>query len=109
MDELLQNKSEIVPEKLERLRALIAAAEWRATKTYPDHMAHSYTMCEANPELCSLLREVIKEHGFTKKFYKTTYNYIIVDGYKYWAFITLVNREEMQKSLDREGKPELGG
>ncbi len=79
----------------EELKGPLAAVAWRPTTTYPDHMAHAYILRTSEPELCHALAEAIAAYGYDKPFYSKTYRYLeLGDGYKYWAFDTLVNREE---------------
>lgn len=108
-ENLLQNSKEIPEEELLKLNSLIQSAKWRNTSTYPDHMAHSYTLRADFPEAYQALKDAIVEYGFNAMFFTQENRYLIIGNYKYWAYDTLVNRETLDKSINRMGKKALGG
>ena len=88
----------------EELKKRCAEVAWKPTTTYPDHMAHAYILQKDEPELCQALADAIDAYGYDKPFYSKTYRYLeLGDGYKYWAYDTLVNREDLALTRAREG------
>jgi hypothetical protein len=82
---------------------LCNSAEWRKTTTYPPHLEHEYILREKYPELFQLLSNAIDQYGYDESFYSKTYRYLTLDGYRYWHFDTLVNRETLEKYQARNG------
>jgi hypothetical protein len=76
----------------------IAQAPWRFAKTML-HMPHEYTVCGETPDddFEWFVRHV-REHGYRARFGGRFYNYLEVDGWKYWTMgapvqeTTVINR-----------------
>lgn len=97
------NDSLIPDEVHSSLVNLCSSAEWRKTTTYPLHLEHEYVLREKYPELYQLLSDAINRYGYDESFYSKTYRYLILDGYRYWHFDTLINRETLEKYHARKG------
>jgi hypothetical protein len=97
------NDSLIPDEVRVSLVNLCGSAEWRKTTTYPPHLEHEYILREKYPELFQLLSNAIDQYGYDESFYSKTYRYLTLDGYRYWHFDTLVNRETLEKYHARNG------
>jgi hypothetical protein len=82
---------------------LCNSAEWRKTTTYPPHLEHEYVLREKYPKLFEMLSNAIDQYGYDESFYSKTYRYLTLDGYRYWHFDTLVNRETLEKYQARNG------
>ncbi|MDP1624452.1 MAG: hypothetical protein Q8L64_01655 [bacterium] len=76
---------------------LCNAVEWRKTTTYPPHLEHEYILSEKYPESFQLLSNAIDQYGYEESFYSKIYRYLNLDGFRYWHFDTLVNRETLEK------------
>jgi hypothetical protein len=71
-------------------------------------MAHAYILRKNEPELYQTLAAAIAAYGYDKPFYSKTYRYLeLWDGYKYWAYDTLVNREDLTLTRARDGKKDI--
>jgi hypothetical protein len=79
-------------------RAFAARAPWRFAKTMPD-IPHEYTVRGQTPDdefddFVLLIRRI----GYERRFGKTTYTYLNIDGSRYWtmgaplAETTIINR-----------------
>ena len=79
-------------------RAFVARAPWRFAKTM-SHIPHEYTVRGQTPddefnEFVLLIRQV----GYKRRFGKTTYTYLNIDGRRYWTMgapleaTTIINR-----------------
>lgn len=97
------NNSHLPDELSASLLNLCISAEWRKTTTYPPHLEHEYVLQEKYPELFQMLSNAIDEYGYDESFYSKTYRYLTLDGYRYWHFDTLVNRETLEKYKARNG------
>jgi hypothetical protein len=58
---------------------------------------------EKYPELFEMLSSAIDKYGYDESFYSKPYRYLTLDGYRYWHFDTLVNRETLEKYQARNG------
>ena len=54
---------------------------------------HEYVVYERYPELCALISGLINEEGYIKEFQGSDYQYIDLDGYKYWFICPILNLE----------------
>ena len=54
---------------------------------------HEYIVYDRCPELCALISGLINAEGYTKRFQGSDYQYIDLDGYKYWYISPILNRE----------------
>lgn len=80
------------PELLARLRA----APWRWAKTYALTAPHYYLLRKDDADLVETLKALIRTQGYVKPWKDgRPYRYLDLDGWKYWAFNTLVNREPL--------------
>ena len=91
------NNSPLPDELCTSLLHLCNSAEWRKTTIYPPHLEHEYVLREKYPELFQSLSDAIDKYGYDESFYSKTYRYLTLDGYRYWHFDTLVNRETLEK------------
>ena len=96
----------VIPSELqELLKRLCAEVTWKAAATYPAHMAHACVLRANEPALYGALADAIATHGCDKRFYSRTYRYLeLGNGYKHWAYDTLINRERLTLTRAREGK-----
>ena len=68
----------------------INGAIWtRTTHIQP----HEYVVYERYPELYALISGLISEEEYIKEFQGSNYQYIDLDGYKYWFICPILNRE----------------
>jgi hypothetical protein len=71
---------------MDELRAFVQASSWKFAKSMPQ-TPHEYTLRrEANDE--DLFERVvlhIRQVGYHKKWGKTTYTYLDIDGWQYWT------------------------
>jgi hypothetical protein len=89
------------PRSDEWLREHIAEMQWRFAKTYAKTSPHEYLLLVGNGhDVVKELQRRIKEQGYQAEFLaqghihtKQFYSYYDFDGYKYWAYDMLVNRE----------------
>lgn len=78
--------------ELEELRREIAAASWRTTQYIQEHQ---YISRGRYPRLFDLIAARIKTHGYSARFQGRSYRYMDLDGYKYWRFRIICNREKL--------------
>jgi hypothetical protein len=85
-------------EEREDGRAFIASAPWRFAKTMPD-IPHEYTVRGQIPEdEFNAFVLLIRRSGYKRRFGKTTYTYLNIDGHRYWTMgaplgaTTIINR-----------------
>lgn len=68
--------------------------KWRKSKNYKPPFDHEYFLIKDNVEAFRFMKRVITARGFDAMFlgkYKT--RYFVVDGYRYWAYETVLNRD----------------
>jgi len=80
------------------LKSLIAAAFWKPTTCQGTIPLHEYILKEKQPELYARLAPLIKKDGYDGYFFKAKFRYLEIDGYKYWAYDDLINREKIPKA-----------
>jgi hypothetical protein len=71
-----------------RARAFIEAVRWQVAKTYEKTAPHEYTVRKWCPDLekeYAWFDMLIRDAGVKKKFWKTQYSYLYLDGYRYWT------------------------
>lgn len=74
------------------LREYIQKVRWQKAKDG----THEYTVVMWKPELEKDFREFVStiyETGFKEKFHGSTYTYLTIDGYTYWAMNSRVEAE----------------
>lgn len=82
-------QSDIPPDELAELVAMIEAGSWHVT----DYIAkHSYITIHKQPELFRKLADAIDKYGYNAKFFKTTYRYLNIGEYRYWHYQIVLNR-----------------
>jgi GH25 family lysozyme M1 (1,4-beta-N-acetylmuramidase) len=91
---------------MDELRAFVQASSWKFAKSMPQ-TPHEYTLRrEAKDE--DLFERVvlhIRQVGYHKKWGKTTYTYLDIDGWQYWtmgaplAATILINRAKLHCDL----------
>ena len=78
---------------------LIERNEWIFAKTMPE-IPHHYIVRDnlsgKDQKLFDEFKLFIKENGYTEKFYTKEYQYINIDGYKYWIIENILNREKIK-------------
>lgn len=88
----------------EKMREYVTSVPWKFAKTMPQN-PHEYTRKKDMPGREAEFEAVvmfIREHGYPKKFGKTEYMYIDLDGLFYWtmgaplAATILINRAEIK-------------
>jgi len=87
------------PKTIERLRELIGQAKWTKAKTYKPPFDHEYVVMKNYPELCALLKHAIDKFGYDKDFLGQPHRYVDVDGYRYWHYQTVYNRDTADKEF----------
>ena len=84
---------------MEKFIKLIERNEWIFAKTMPE-IPHHYivrdNLSNKDQKLFDEFKLFIKENGYTEKFYKKEYQYINIDGYKYWIIENILNREKIK-------------
>lgn len=89
---------------MNRIKKHINTVNWINAKTYSKTAPHEYIVRKNNPELEKefiYFVEFIRENGYKKKYGRSTYTYLDIDGYKYWTMgapikITIIiNREKL--------------
>jgi hypothetical protein len=84
---------------IEHLRELIRQAKWTKAKTYKPPFDHEYIVMKKYPELCTLLRLAIDRYGYDKDFLGQRHRYIDIDGYRYWHYQMVFNRDIANKKF----------
>jgi hypothetical protein len=79
-------------------RAFVARAPWRFAKTMPD-IPHEYTVRgQTLDDEFDQFVLLIRRDGYKRRFGKTTYIYLNIDGHRYWTMgapvdaTTVINR-----------------
>tara|TARA_Y100000401_G_C8256741_1_gene191124 strand:- start:51 stop:329 length:279 start_codon:yes stop_codon:yes gene_type:complete len=70
----------------QNVQEILENTNFKFAKTMKN-IPHSYTLKE-NWENKNLFHDIvlfIREHGVQEKFYKKTYTYLYLNGYKYWT------------------------
>jgi len=86
------------------LERIIASVKWRESTTYPPDMQHAYILKNDVPVVFDALKRAINEYGFLDEFAGQPHTYLVIGSYKYWAYDTVLNREHVQLTLDRQTK-----
>ena len=95
---------------LARVRAFIESHEWHFAKTMPE-IPHWYCLLKdkCDVEEFRWLAAYIREHSMSGRFYRKTYYYFRLDGYKYWWMdptveeCDLINRDEDKMYVAPDG------
>ena len=99
------------PMTVEECRAFVANSHWKYAKSMPNN-PHYYTLRDQSQDETVFVRFVlhIRQAGYRKRFGKTTYSYLDLDGWQYWTMgapigplgghnpnihTTLINRAEL--------------
>lgn len=94
----------IAPQALAELERIAASVRWRDSTTYPAHMQHAYILRKDVPEVFAQLSAAIHQYGYEDTFYGQSNVYLVIGKYKYWAYDTVLNREDVQLTIDRQAK-----
>lgn len=74
---------------------LIERGKWVFAKTMPE-IPHHYivrdNLSDDDKKLFDEFDLFIRENGYTKKFYTKKYQYVDIEGYKYWIIENILNR-----------------
>ena len=89
----------LLPDDEEFLRRYVAQAKWREATTMRD-TPHEYVLRKDDPYPLDMIRfaSIIRTHGYPERFFRRTFTYLALDGWKYWtmdadlADTTLINR-----------------
>lgn len=73
----------------------IGKQRWTFAKTYADTNPHEYFMVKDNVGLSYSIKGKMEMYGYTKPFYNVLYNYVNINGYKYWVVGDVLNREPL--------------
>ncbi len=92
----------IPPQVLSELERLVASVRWRDSTTYPPDMQHAYILKKDVPEVFAALKSAIQEYGFDDTFAGQPHVYLVIGQYKYWAYDTVLNREDVQLTIARQ-------
>ena len=94
--------AELPPATLAALERLAASVKWRDSTTYPAHMQHAYILSKDVPQDFAALKQAINQYGYQDQFAGQIHTYLVIGQYKYWAYDTVLNREHIQLTLDRQ-------
>ncbi len=87
------------------------ADKWRWARTYERFAPHEYLlMKDVNQEDRHLFPEIaklIREKGKPRKFFKKTFYYLKVDGYKYWTMDWPLERTDLINRAKVDGYPDI--
>lgn len=85
---------------MEKFIKLIERNEWIFAKTMPE-IPHYYivrdNLSDEDQKLFDEFKLFIKENGYTEKFHTREYQYINIDGYKYWIIKNILNRQKLNE------------
>ncbi len=95
-------EAQIPPGILSELERRINSVKWRDSTTYPAHMQHAYILSKDVPEVFAALKHAINLYGYEDQFAGQVHTYLVIGQYKYWAYDTVLNREHIQLTLDRQ-------
>lgn len=90
--------------QLEPVRAALAKCRFRRAVSHQyqsREMSHEYVVEGKAPENAVAILEVqvlINRAGYSRRFGKWTYQYVDLDGFKYWIIQDILNREPLDKS-----------
>jgi hypothetical protein len=82
----------------------VRLVRWRFAKSYAKTFPHEYTVKAWTPDFYGKFEAFvlyIRENGEPRPFFKQTYIYLEMDGYKYWTMgapmqdTTVINREPL--------------
>lgn len=102
-------KADLPFEELFGLEQLIASVNWRDSTTYPPDMQHAYILRKNGPAVFETLRKAIEKYGYTDDFAGKTQVYLVIGQHKYWSYDTVLNREDVQLTLNRQANLPHGG
>jgi hypothetical protein len=89
---------------LERFKKYVADSRWQYAKTYAKTFPHAYTIRAWRPEAFDEFNWAagfIKKNGIKGKFFKTTYHYFYLNGWKYWVIMDVINREGVTRDFNQ--------
>lgn len=92
----------IPPPTLADLERLVASVKWRDSTTYPADMKHAYILKKDVPDVFVALQSAIQQYGYQDKFAGQLHTYLVIGQYKYWSYDTVLNREDIQLTIDRQ-------
>ena len=88
----------------DRVRRFISSHDWIFAKTYADTYPHEYVVLERLPKdwvpEFYWLVVVIRQYGLSERFFRKHFQYLYIDGYKYWTMgsevgkTKIINREK---------------
>jgi hypothetical protein len=102
-------KADIPSEALAELERVVASVKWRESTTYPPEMQHAYILRKDVPEAFAALEAAIAKYGFMDEFAGRPQVYLVMGRYKYWAYDTVLNREDVQLTLARQAQRSMRG
>ena len=94
----------IPPGELAELEQLVSSVSWRESTTYPPDMQHAYILKKNVPEVFESLKRAIEQYGFMDEFAGQPHIYLVIGQFKYWAYDTVLNREDVQLTLNRQAR-----
>lgn len=70
----------------EEISKILESKDYRFAKTMAEH-PHSYTLIDEweNKQEFYNVVQYIRDYGVKEKFYRVTYIYLHINGYKYWT------------------------
>ena len=87
---------------MKKFTKLIENNDWIFAKTMPE-IPHYYIVRDnlsvENQKLFDEFKLFIKEKGYAGKFYTKEYQYINIEGYKYWIIDNILNREKIKQII----------
>ena len=90
-----KNQSKIIIKKFIKL---IERNEWTFAKTMPE-IPHYYivrdNLTKEDQKTFDEFKLFIKKNGYIEDFHGKKYQYININGYKYWAIENILNREKI--------------
>jgi hypothetical protein len=77
------------------LELLIEEVPWRASSYLGPHEYVVKTWDEKCAALVESIRKLISKQGYRQEFHGWTYEYVNVDGYRYWVRDLVLNRARL--------------
>ncbi|MEX2210025.1 MAG: hypothetical protein WD846_04040 [Patescibacteria group bacterium] len=84
------------------LKRRLRQTKFRFAKTYSDTYPHEYLVKELDAALFDEMAKLIDGKGYKSDFHGQEHTYLELDGYKYWHYETILNREPLKGYKDVE-------
>ena len=88
---------------IDLIKKEIKKAKWIFAKTYAKTAPHEYIIKDKNPWLFNAIANLIDTKGYLRDFtlfgHTETNKYFDIDGYKYWHYEVVLNRDKIKKEV----------